>query len=85
LAKVTGNPVLPFHLEADRHWTLNSWDRTQIPKPGSTVSLAMGAPIDVPADAGQAEVEELRVALEGSLERLERRARALLSSPTLCQ
>ena len=32
LAKATGNPVLPFHLEADRHWTLNSWDRTQIPE-----------------------------------------------------
>src|SRR6195256_762990 len=29
LAKATGNPVLPFHLEATRHWTLNSWDRTQ--------------------------------------------------------
>jgi len=78
LAKVTGNPVLPFHVEADRHWTLKSWDRTQIPKPGTTVSIAMGAPIDVAADAGQAEVEELRVALEGSLERLERRARDLL-------
>src|ERR1700722_10708632 len=22
LAKATGNPVLPFHLEADRHWTM---------------------------------------------------------------
>ena len=28
LAKATGNPVLPFHLEASRSWTLNSWDRT---------------------------------------------------------
>ena len=24
LAKATGHPVLPFHLEADRHWTLNT-------------------------------------------------------------
>ena len=37
LAKATGNPVLPFHIEADRHWTLKSWDRTQIPKPFATV------------------------------------------------
>src|SRR6266853_1897572 len=29
LSKATGNPVLPFHLEADRHWTINSWDHTQ--------------------------------------------------------
>ena len=35
-------PVLPFHLEADRHWTPNSWDRTQIPKPFATVALARG-------------------------------------------
>ena len=44
LAKTTGNPVLPFHLEASRHWTLRSWDRTQIPKPFATVSIAMGDP-----------------------------------------
>src|SRR5207249_6486727 len=39
LAKATGNPILPFHLEADRQWTLNSWDRTQIPKPFATVEI----------------------------------------------
>ena len=51
LAKATGNPVLPFHLEADRHWTLNSWDRTQIPKPFSTVAIVIGEPFYVPRDA----------------------------------
>src|SRR5262245_24694183 len=40
LARATGNPVLPFHLEASSHWTTQSWDRTQIPKPFSTVALA---------------------------------------------
>ena len=80
LAKATGNPVLPFHLEADRHWTLKSWDRTQVPKPWSTVAIVMGAPIDVRADARQAEVEELRLAVEASLERLEHRAHDLLST-----
>jgi lysophospholipid acyltransferase (LPLAT)-like uncharacterized protein len=48
LAKATGNPVLPFHLEADRRWLLRSWDRTQIPKPFATVALA-GPPFDVHA------------------------------------
>ena len=48
LAKATGNPVLPFHLEADRCWTTNSWDRTQIPKPFATVSIAVGEPFEVP-------------------------------------
>ena len=33
LAKLTGNPVVPFHMEASSYWSLKSWDRTQIPKP----------------------------------------------------
>src|ERR1700681_2366521 len=36
LAKLTGNPVVPFHMEASKYWSLNSWDRTQIPRPFST-------------------------------------------------
>src|SRR3954454_21324059 len=51
LAKITGNPVLPFHIEADRFWTMSSWDRTQIPKPFAVVGMAMGAPIHVAHDA----------------------------------
>jgi lysophospholipid acyltransferase (LPLAT)-like uncharacterized protein len=78
LAKATGNPVIPFHLEADRHWTLNSWDRTQIPKPFATVALAVGGPIDVPADADDAQLEERRRDVESALERLQQRALAML-------
>src|SRR6185295_7563234 len=74
LAKATGNPVLPFHLEASRHWTLRSWDRTQIPKPWSQVSIAMGEPFDVPADADEHGIETARVKLEMLLAALERRA-----------
>lgn len=78
LAKATGNPVLPFHLEASRHWTLNSWDRTQVPKPYATVSIAMGEPFDVPHDADDAGIESARRLLETRLHALEARARALL-------
>ena len=78
LAKTTGNPVLPFHLEASAHWTLNSWDRTQIPKPFSTVALTVGAPIEVPADADEAMQEQKRRELEASLARLRDRASAML-------
>jgi lysophospholipid acyltransferase (LPLAT)-like uncharacterized protein len=78
LAKVTGNPVLPFHLEADRHWSLRSWDRTQIPKPFSTVALVVGAPVDVAADAGEDGIEQARRTLEARLRELEARALAML-------
>ncbi len=45
LAGATGNPVLPFHIEAERCWTLKSWDRHQVPKPGTGLAIAIGAPI----------------------------------------
>jgi lysophospholipid acyltransferase (LPLAT)-like uncharacterized protein len=81
LAQATGNPVLPFHLEADRYWSLRSWDRTQIPKPFATVALAVGEPFEVPPAAGDAGIEEARKKLEERLAHLERRARELLRSP----
>src|SRR5947207_1102214 len=79
LAKATGNPVLPFHVEADRHWTLNSWDRTQVPKPYATVALAMGEPLEVAADADDSRVETARRMLEERLHALEQRALELIS------
>jgi hypothetical protein len=78
LAKATGNPVLPFHLEADRHWTMGSWDRTQIPKPFSTVAIAVGEPFDVSADADAAGIEAARRELDQRLRALEPRALAML-------
>ena len=78
LAKLTGNPVVPFHMEASRYWSLKSWDRTQIPKPFATVAVAVGAPIEVPREADEAVLEAKRVEVEQSLLQLERRAAAML-------
>ena len=78
LSKATGHPVLPFHVEADRSWTLRSWDRTQIPKPFATVALVIGEPFVVPADADDAALERWRVHLETVLRSLEGQALALL-------
>ena len=78
LAKVTGNPVVPFHIEASRHWTLRSWDRAQIPKPFSDVAIAIGEPLEVPPDADEAAIERSRLTLEARLTSLEARARAML-------
>jgi lysophospholipid acyltransferase (LPLAT)-like uncharacterized protein len=74
LASATGNPVLPFHLEASSHWSLRSWDRTQIPKPFSTVALIVGEPMDVPAEASDETLEHARQELERRLTVLEARA-----------
>ena len=78
LAKLTGNPIVPFHMEASSFWSLKSWDRTQVPRPFSTVALAVGSPIDVPRDADEAALETKRLELEQSLLALEGRAAAML-------
>ena len=81
LARTTGNPLLPFHLEASRYWSMRSWDRTQIPKPFSTVALAVGAPMQVPPDATDADVERWRLDLDARLRALEVRALAMIRTP----
>ena len=78
LASATGNPLLPFHLEASSHWSLRSWDRTQIPKPFSTVALVVGEPIDVPQGADDDALEQARQELERRLSALEDRATRML-------
>jgi lysophospholipid acyltransferase (LPLAT)-like uncharacterized protein len=78
LAKVTGNPMLPFHVEAASHWTAPSWDATQIPRPFSRVAVVVAEPLHVPPDADDAELERKRVQLEGVLEALRPRALQLL-------
>src|SRR5437870_9562863 len=81
LAKATGNPVVPFHIEADRSWSMNSWDRTQIPKPYATIAIAIGEPFDVPKDADAPAIDRARRSLEERLQALETRANAMLDQP----
>jgi len=78
LAKITGNPVIPFHIETDRHWTLNSWDRTQIPKPFAVSAIAIGEPLYVDQDTDAAGLEIVTRALQQQLQTLELRALAML-------
>lgn len=80
LAGATGNPLLPFHIEADRAWTARSWDRTQIPKPFSTLAIAIGLPVSV-AGTTDAAVEAGRRQLEAALQHLETRTLDMLRNP----
>lgn len=74
LAGATGHPMLPFHVEADRFWTAGRWDATQIPKPFSTVAVAIGEPINV-SDTTEATIEAKRLELERMLSALESKAK----------
>jgi lysophospholipid acyltransferase (LPLAT)-like uncharacterized protein len=79
LAGATGQPLVPFHIEADRSWTMSSWDRAQIPKPFSHVSVAIGEPIIVDGTAPE-DIEAGRTKIERALEELETRARRVLGT-----
>jgi lysophospholipid acyltransferase (LPLAT)-like uncharacterized protein len=77
LSAATGNPILPFHIEADRHWTARSWDRTQIPKPFSTMAITIGEPMHISSTV-PADIARGQAGLEAALARLEQRALAML-------
>jgi lysophospholipid acyltransferase (LPLAT)-like uncharacterized protein len=79
LSRATGNPIIPFHLEADRHWTMGSWDRTQIPKPFARIGLAFAPPIVVPRETDADALDGWRARLESELADCERRSAELVS------
>lgn len=83
LAKATGAAIIPVHAEADRHWTLGSWDRTQIPKPFTTVAISIGEPFYVPRNASEGDVEGYRQRLDTALFEAEKRTKAMLADATL--
>ena len=68
LAKKTGNPLMPFVFECEKFWTLNNWDKLQIPKPFTRAKLFIGKPIYVAKDADDAEIENKRLELQKKLD-----------------
>lgn len=72
LAKRTGQPVLPFSVNAERFWQASSWDRFQIPKPFTRATVRIAPPIRVPADADDALLEAKRDELQRALDEVSR-------------
>jgi lysophospholipid acyltransferase (LPLAT)-like uncharacterized protein len=70
LAKKMGNPILPFVIEPKQFWTVNSWDKMQIPKPFTRALTIIGEPIYVDAEADDTEVELKLAELQNSLDGL---------------
>jgi lysophospholipid acyltransferase (LPLAT)-like uncharacterized protein len=65
LAQKTGGVVMPVAASTRDCWVWQkSWDRTVIPKPGATVHIRIGAPIEVPPRMDAAQTESLRATLE---------------------
>ncbi len=75
LAKKTGNPLMPFVVEAKSFWQAKSWDRMQIPKPFTNAAIFIGEPIYVNQDADEAGIEMQVAELQRSMDDLVLRGR----------
>ncbi len=49
-------PIIPFHIEVDRHWRFKSWDGQKLPRPFSTIHVSVGSAYQV---SGQSLKEQL--------------------------
>lgn len=67
LASVTGAGVIPITINASRCWSVRSWDRFQIPKPFSTLTLILGDKVEIPPDLDEAGLELYRKKVEEAL------------------
>jgi len=67
LASKSGAPVLPVIWSTSNYWTVNSWDRTVLPKPFSRIEFIYGEPLYVEPDIKSEKLEEYRLELERRL------------------
>jgi len=74
LAQSTGAPIGAFHLEPERAWTINSWDRFLVPKPFTRIAVSWAQWTHVPADLAPDQFESKREELNAAIERARFRA-----------
>lgn len=74
LAQLTGASIGVFHLQPERAWVMNSWDRFLVPKPFTRIVVSWAKGVTVPADAAPDDSEAWREELNAALERARVRA-----------
>jgi lysophospholipid acyltransferase (LPLAT)-like uncharacterized protein len=78
LARYSGAPLLPVSMAARPCWRFHSWDRTVLAMPFSRIVLAFGAPMRIRRDISAEELEDARLQLETTLNRLTTQAEEAL-------
>jgi len=69
LAQMTGAPIGAFHLQPERAWVMNSWDRFLVPKPFTRIAVSWALCTNVPTDLPSEEFEAAREQLNAAIER----------------
>jgi lysophospholipid acyltransferase (LPLAT)-like uncharacterized protein len=77
LARFSGRPIYPVAPATSRRVVLNNWDRSTIGLPFGRFAIAVGEPIRVARDAGDAALEEARKLVETRLNAVTERAYAI--------
>lgn len=67
LAQVTGLPIVPIGFDVRAPWHLSSWDRMQIPRPGSRIEVFVGETISVPRQLSDAARDACCLAVKEAL------------------
>jgi lysophospholipid acyltransferase (LPLAT)-like uncharacterized protein len=78
MAQVTGAPIFPVIISAEKAWVVKSWDHFLVPKPFSTVTIRWAEPFPVPRGTRPEQLEVLRKEVESLL--IEAHAKADLQS-----
>lgn len=73
MAAISGAPILPLLGAAKWALHLPTWDRQQIPLPGSALVIAFAEPIFVPRDARRTALQSHAAVLKDRMSALERR------------
>ena len=83
LAQLSGAPIFPVSFGARPRRMLSSWDRLVLVFPFSRGVVIYGDPIDVPRDAGAAQLEHIRALLERRLNEITAEADRLTGYPAV--
>jgi lysophospholipid acyltransferase (LPLAT)-like uncharacterized protein len=67
IAKLSGAPIVPITTSSSSHWSFNSWDAFEVPRPLCRVAIRYGEPVAVPSEAGPEEIEQHRMIVEERL------------------
>lgn len=69
-AQLAGVPILPLSGATDRGWWPGKWDRFLVPKPFARIKVRYEAPMRVPRDASESDLQHYADELEKQLNRM---------------
>jgi lysophospholipid acyltransferase (LPLAT)-like uncharacterized protein len=75
LAQLSGRPIVALSFHASRAWLFKKWDRFVLPKPFSTITIAVGPPRWVGKRIDAPTTERLQKEIDAELKALYRLAR----------